>query len=153
NIGSGKGKTSGHGHLGQGALSGGRSDRGPCFGGGQTSLYQRVPKRSFNSRFATPMENVNLDKLQFFVDMDRLNTSNKIAIRSSWTPDSRPVHASSTASNCSATTASTSRPSWTLKSRRSLSLARCCRSRRVRIPRSSRTTCRRNSGQEGARQR
>ncbi|KAG2928468.1 hypothetical protein PC117_g14307 [Phytophthora cactorum] len=37
-----------------GALSGGRSDRGPCFGGGQTSLYQRVPKRSFNSRHGPP---------------------------------------------------------------------------------------------------
>ncbi|KAG3151783.1 hypothetical protein PI126_g10830 [Phytophthora idaei] len=32
-------------------------------------LYQRVPKRSFNSKFATPMETVNLDKLQLFVDI------------------------------------------------------------------------------------
>ncbi|KAG3243144.1 hypothetical protein PI124_g12032 [Phytophthora idaei] len=46
-------------------------------------LYQRVPKRSFNSKFATPMETVNLDKLQLFVDIGRLDTSNKITIRSS----------------------------------------------------------------------
>ncbi|KAG2766598.1 hypothetical protein Pcac1_g21991 [Phytophthora cactorum] len=82
NIGSGKGKTSGHGHLEQKTLSGGSSGRGPGFEGGQTQLYQRVPKRSFNSKFATPMETVNLDNLQLFVDMDRLDTSNKITIRS-----------------------------------------------------------------------
>ncbi|KAG2895140.1 hypothetical protein PC129_g13314 [Phytophthora cactorum] len=58
------------------------SGRGPGFEGGQTQLYQRVPKRSFNSKFATPMETVNLDNLQLFVDMDRLDTSNKITIRS-----------------------------------------------------------------------
>ncbi|KAG6942134.1 hypothetical protein JG688_00018299, partial [Phytophthora aleatoria] len=61
---------------------GASSGRGPGFEGGQTQLYQRVPKRSFNSKFATPMETVNLDKLQLFVDMDRLDTSNKITIRS-----------------------------------------------------------------------
>ncbi|KAF1772543.1 Ribosomal protein L15 [Phytophthora cactorum] len=40
----GKGKTSGHGHLGQKALSCGSSGRGPGFEGGQTPLYQPVPK-------------------------------------------------------------------------------------------------------------
>ncbi|KAG6975897.1 hypothetical protein JG688_00001914, partial [Phytophthora aleatoria] len=51
---------------GEKVLSGGSPGRGPGFGGGQTPLYQRVPKRSFNSKFATPMKAVNLDKLQLF---------------------------------------------------------------------------------------
>jgi large subunit ribosomal protein L15 len=49
-IGSGKGKTCGRGHKGQKARSGGSSGRGPGFEGGQTPLYQRVPKRGFNNR-------------------------------------------------------------------------------------------------------
>lgn len=49
-IGSGKGKTSGRGHKGQKARSGGGSGRGPGFEGGQTPLYQRVPKRGFNNK-------------------------------------------------------------------------------------------------------
>ncbi|ETP40289.1 ribosomal protein L15 [Phytophthora nicotianae P10297] len=80
-IGSGKGKTSGRGHKGQKARSGGSSGRGPGFEGGQTPLYQRVPKRGFNNKFATPMETVNLDKLQLFVDMGRLDASNKITMK------------------------------------------------------------------------
>ncbi|KAF4321562.1 hypothetical protein BBO99_00004605 [Phytophthora kernoviae] len=80
-IGSGKGKTCGRGHKGQKARSGGGSGRGPGFEGGQTPLYQRVPKRGFNNKFATPMETVNLDKLQLFVDMGRLDASNKITIK------------------------------------------------------------------------
>ena len=46
-IGSGKGKTSGRGHKGQGARSG-VSLTG--FEGGQTSLFMRLPKRGFNNR-------------------------------------------------------------------------------------------------------
>lgn len=49
-IGSGKGKTSGRGHKGQKARSGGGSGRGPGFEGGQTPIYQRVPKRGFNNK-------------------------------------------------------------------------------------------------------
>ena len=45
-IGSGKGKTSGRGHKGQGARSG-VSLTG--FEGGQTSLFMRLPKRGFNN--------------------------------------------------------------------------------------------------------
>ncbi|TDH74080.1 uncharacterized protein CCR75_008577 [Bremia lactucae] len=81
-IGSGKGKTSGRGHKGQKARSGGGSGRGPGFEGGQTPLYQRVPKRGFNNNFATPMETVNLDKLQLFVDMGRLDANKTITIKS-----------------------------------------------------------------------
>jgi large subunit ribosomal protein L15 len=50
-IGSGKGKTSGRGHKGQKARSGGGSGRGPGFEGGQTPIYQRVPKRGFNNKY------------------------------------------------------------------------------------------------------
>ncbi|CEG44147.1 ribosomal protein l15 [Plasmopara halstedii] len=81
-IGSGKGKTSGRGHKGQKARSGGSSGRGPGFEGGQTPLYQRVPKRGFNNKFATPMETVNLDKLQLWVDMGRIDANKKITMKS-----------------------------------------------------------------------
>ena len=43
--GSGTGKTSGKGHKGQGARSGGRKASG--FEGGQMPLYRRIPKRGF----------------------------------------------------------------------------------------------------------
>ena len=46
-IGSGLGKTSGRGHKGQKARSGGGVRRG--FEGGQTPLYRRLPKRGFNN--------------------------------------------------------------------------------------------------------
>ncbi len=46
-VGSGFGKTSGRGHKGQKARSGGGVRRG--FEGGQTPLYRRLPKRGFNN--------------------------------------------------------------------------------------------------------
>lgn len=46
-VGSGLGKTSGRGHKGQKARSGGGVRRG--FEGGQTPLYRRLPKRGFNN--------------------------------------------------------------------------------------------------------
>ena len=45
--GSGLGKTSGKGHKGQNARSGGGVS--PIFEGGQTPLYRRLPKRGFNN--------------------------------------------------------------------------------------------------------
>ena len=61
-IGSGLGKTSGRGHKGQKARSGGGVRRG--FEGGQTPLYRRLPKRGFNnSRFATNYTEVTLTML------------------------------------------------------------------------------------------
>ncbi|DBA02050.1 TPA: hypothetical protein N0F65_000297 [Lagenidium giganteum] len=80
-IGSGKGKTCGRGHKGQKARSGGKSGRGLGFEGGQTPIYQRVPKRGFNNKFATPMETVNLDRLQLFIDMGRIDASKKITMK------------------------------------------------------------------------
>ena len=49
-IGSGTGKTSGKGHKGQNARSGGGVR--PGFEGGQMPLYRRLPKRGFNNIFA-----------------------------------------------------------------------------------------------------
>jgi len=48
-IGSGHGKTSGRGHKGQKARSGG--GKGPQFEGGQLPLHMRLPKRGFKSPF------------------------------------------------------------------------------------------------------
>ena len=49
-IGSGTGKTSGKGHKGQNARSGGGVR--PGFEGGQMPLYRRLPKRGFKNIFA-----------------------------------------------------------------------------------------------------
>lgn len=64
-MGSGSGKTSGRGHKGQGARSGG--GKGPYFEGGQMPLQRRVPKRGFNNaRFAKRYEVINLVDLAGF---------------------------------------------------------------------------------------
>ena len=61
-MGSGLGKTSGRGHKGQKARTGGGVRRG--FEGGQTPLYRRLPKRGFNnSRFAKNYTEVTLTML------------------------------------------------------------------------------------------
>ena len=61
-MGSGLGKTSGRGHKGQKARSGGGVRRG--FEGGQTPLYRRLPKRGFNnSKFAKNYTEVTLTML------------------------------------------------------------------------------------------
>ena len=60
-IGSGLGKTSGRGHKGQKARSGGGVRRG--FEGGQTPLYRRLPKRVFTNIFANNYTEVTLTML------------------------------------------------------------------------------------------
>lgn len=60
-IGSGLGKTSGKGHKGQWARSGGGVR--PGFEGGQMPLARRVPKRGFNNRFRKEYVIVNLSAL------------------------------------------------------------------------------------------
>jgi len=60
-IGSGLGKTSGRGHKGQKARSGGGVRRG--FEGGQTPLYRRLPKRGFNNIYAKNYTEVTLTML------------------------------------------------------------------------------------------
>ncbi len=60
-VGSGLGKTSGRGHKGQKARSGGGVRRG--FEGGQTPLYRRLPKRGFTNIFAKDYTEVTLTML------------------------------------------------------------------------------------------
>ena len=60
-IGSGLGKTSGRGHKGQKARSGGGVRRG--FEGGQTPLYRRLPKRGFTNIHAKNHTEVTLTML------------------------------------------------------------------------------------------
>ena len=58
---SGNGKTSGRGHKGQKARSGGGVRRG--FEGGQTPLYRRLPKRGFTNIHASDYTEVTLTML------------------------------------------------------------------------------------------
>src|SRR5699024_214836 len=61
---SGHGKTSGKGHKGQKARSGGGTR--PGFEGGQTPLFQRLPKRGFTNVNKKEYAIVNLDALNRF---------------------------------------------------------------------------------------
>lgn len=64
-IGSGLGKTSGYGHKGQGARSGGRGERGLLSEGGVFPLFRRLPKVGFNNKnFRTEYQVVNLRDLE-----------------------------------------------------------------------------------------
>lgn len=62
--GSGTGKTSGRGMKGQKSRSGGGVR--PGFEGGQTPLFQRLPKRGFTNRNRKEYATVNLDVLNAF---------------------------------------------------------------------------------------
>lgn len=62
--GSGLGKTSGRGHKGQKARSGGGVR--PGFEGGQMPLQQRIPKRGFTNIFAKEIIAINLQQLDRF---------------------------------------------------------------------------------------
>lgn len=64
--GSGQGKTSGKGHKGQNARSGGGVRIG--FEGGQTPFYKRMPKRGFTNFTRVEYAIVNLDALEKFED-------------------------------------------------------------------------------------
>ena len=61
-IGSGKGKTSGKGHKGQWARSGGGVR--PGFESDQMPLHRRIPKRGFHNKWATSYLIVNLSQLE-----------------------------------------------------------------------------------------
>ena len=65
--GTGLGKTSGKGHKGQNARSGGGVR--PGFEGGQLPLFRRLPKRGFsNAKFKTVYAVINLSDLNKFED-------------------------------------------------------------------------------------
>ena len=74
-IGSGKGKTSGHGVKGQKSRSG-VAIKG--FEGGQMPLHRRVPKRGFNNIFAHNFKVVNLGRLQGAIDAGRLDAGKPV---------------------------------------------------------------------------
>jgi len=63
-IGSGQGKTSGKGHKGQNARSGGGVR--PGFEGGQMPLFRRTPKRGFTNIFSKVYATVNIEDLNKF---------------------------------------------------------------------------------------
>ena len=65
-IGSGLGKTSGKGHKGAKARSGG--GKRPGFEGGQMPLVRRLPKRGFYNAFRTEYVAINVDRLNIFED-------------------------------------------------------------------------------------
>jgi large subunit ribosomal protein L15 len=60
--GSGHGKTSGKGHKGRGARSGGNTP--PGYEGGQMPLQRRLPKRGFRNPFREEFNIVNLGQLE-----------------------------------------------------------------------------------------
>ena len=65
-TGSGLGKTSGKGHKGAKARSGG--GKRPGFEGGQMPLTMRLPKRGFTNKFRKEFATVNVDRLNIFED-------------------------------------------------------------------------------------
>ena len=65
-IGSGLGKTSGKGHKGAKARSGG--GKGPGFEGGQMKMTMRLPKRGVTNNFRTEYAAINVDRLEIFED-------------------------------------------------------------------------------------
>jgi large subunit ribosomal protein L15 len=65
-VGSGLGKTSGKGHKGAKARSGG--GKAPGFEGGQMPLYRRIPKSGFTNIFAKEYAVINLSALERFED-------------------------------------------------------------------------------------
>jgi len=67
-VGSGIGKTSGKGHKGHKARTGGATN--PGFEGGQTPLYRRLPKRGFTNPFKVTAQPVNLRKLKKLAGQD-----------------------------------------------------------------------------------
>ena len=79
-IGSGKGKTSGRGHKGQKARSGGFHKVG--FEGGQMPLQRRLPKRGFTSLNKKETSELRLDQLEkvkaVIIDLDALKNENLV---------------------------------------------------------------------------
>ena len=71
-VGSGLGKTSGKGHKGAKARSGG--GKRPGFEGGQMPLYRRVPKKGFTNIFRVEYAEVNVGQLEVFTEGTVVNT-------------------------------------------------------------------------------
>ena len=74
-IGSGKGKTSGRGVKGQKSRSGVAIK---SFEGGQMPLYRRLPKRGFSSLKKDKIAILNLNRIQNFINIKKINTESQI---------------------------------------------------------------------------
>jgi len=77
-IGSGLGKTSGRGHKGKGARTGGNTP--PTYEGGQMPLQRRIPKRGFrrllkNKKHREEFVIVNLKQLAEFADGSTIDSA------------------------------------------------------------------------------
>ncbi|EDO44563.1 predicted protein [Nematostella vectensis] len=79
--GSGRGKTAGRGHKGQGQR-GTKPRLG--FEGGQTPFYLRIPKHGFKNKFEKVYEPLNLNRLQYLIDSGRLNPKEQITMHELW---------------------------------------------------------------------
>ncbi|GAB0496371.1 hypothetical protein MMPV_007683 [Pyropia vietnamensis] len=81
--GSGCGKTSGRGHKGQKARSGGSVRLG--FEGGQTPLFKRLPKRGdLFDRFARVLAPVSVSRIQRLIDIGRIEPTKPITMNVLW---------------------------------------------------------------------
>ena len=76
-LGSGLGKTSGHGQKGQKSRSG-VAIKG--FEGGQMPIHMRLPKRGFNNQFAKDYNEVNVDRIQTAIDDKKLDASKPVTV-------------------------------------------------------------------------
>ncbi|WP_342642018.1 50S ribosomal protein L15 [Rhodoligotrophos ferricapiens] len=76
-IGSGLGKTSGHGVKGQKARSGVAING---FEGGQMPIYRRLPKRGFNNIHAKSFNEINVGRLQAAIDAKKLANDGTITV-------------------------------------------------------------------------
>ena len=78
-IGSSKGKTSGRGHKGQKSRSGVAIKN---FEGGQMPLYRRLPKRGFKYFKKENIAEINLSKVQYFIEKKKILPENKLNLES-----------------------------------------------------------------------
>ena len=76
-LGSGLGKTSGHGQKGQKSRSG-VAIKG--FEGGQMPIHMRLPKRGFNNKFAKDYNEVNVGRIQTAIDDKKLDASKPVTV-------------------------------------------------------------------------
>ncbi|CDS04973.1 hypothetical protein LRAMOSA07503 [Lichtheimia ramosa] len=87
--GSGLGKTAGRGHKGQKARAGNGKPT-PGFEGGQTPLFKRIPKRGFYNIHGKEYQELNLDRLQHWIQSGRIDGSKTITMKDLL--DSRCIH-------------------------------------------------------------
>ncbi|KAI9257309.1 ribosomal protein L18e/L15P [Phascolomyces articulosus] len=87
--GSGLGKTAGRGHKGQKARAG-NGKPVPGFEGGQTPLIKSIPKRGFYNIHGKEYHQLNLDRLQHWIQTGRIDASKPITMKALL--DSRCIH-------------------------------------------------------------